>query len=184
MKIAVLFCSMLVVSSTASGEPARRSGFTMELGLGYGGLEFAGLDRYGSEKANTGFEPHALSFGGFVTNNLALMARWKSTYQILQRGPDDSVHRFLGTLTAHAQWWFAERWFLGGGVGVATFGFGFGSNPSDPPWSFGGAASARVGFAFARLKHHAFIVSVEVVAGFFRDGAAAGETANLSWQFY
>jgi hypothetical protein len=41
-------------------------------------LELAGLDRYGSEKANTGFEPHALSFGGFVTNNLALMARWNS----------------------------------------------------------------------------------------------------------
>jgi hypothetical protein len=69
----------------------------MEFGLGYGGLEIAGLDQYGSEKANTGFEPHALSFGGFLTNNLALMARWKSTYQIMQRGPDDSTRSMAST---------------------------------------------------------------------------------------
>jgi hypothetical protein len=60
---------------------------------------------------------------------------------------------------------------MGGGLGVAASGFGFGSNPNDPAWSFGGATSA-------------FIVLVEVVAGFFRHGAAAGETANLSWQYY
>jgi hypothetical protein len=184
VKIAVPLLSALVISSTAHGELTRRSGFTMEFGLGYGGLQIASLDQYGPEKAGTGFEPHALSLGGFVTNNLALMARWKSTYQVMQRGPDDSVHRFLGTLTVHAQWWFAERWFTGGGLGVAAFGFGFGSDPDDPAWSIGGATSARVGFAFARLKHHAFIVSVEVVAGFFRHGAAVGETANVSWQYY
>ena len=184
MKILLIITALLIVASPAQAEKARRSGFTMEFGLGFGGLHVTGLDRYGPQKLDSGFEPHALSLGGFVTNDLALMARWKSTYHIVPRGPDDSVHRFLGTMTFHAQWWFAERWFLGGGLGVAAFGFGIGSDSDDPAWSIGGGTSARIGFAFARLKHHAFIVSVEAVAGFFGSGAAMGETVNISWQCY
>ncbi len=180
----LLLLPVLLLSTVAAAEPARRSGFTMEFALGYGGIERGGLDQYGAGKAATGFEPHALSFGGFVTNNLALMARWKSTYQIVERAPGDSVHRFLGTLTVNAQYWFSERWFTGGGLGIAAFGFGFGARSEDPSWSIGGAATARVGFAFARLRHHAFSLSAEVVAGFFRRGVASGQTLNLGWQFY
>lgn len=163
--------------------PARR-GFTFEFGLGFGGILVAGLERYGDTKADIGFEPHAISLGGFVTRRLAVVFRWKSTYHFTANTVGVLANRFVGTHTLGLQWWFRERWFLGGGVGVAGFGFGFGTDPKDPAWSLGFGARARVGYAFALFKHHAFKLSYEVVSGFFAQGVAVGQTLNISYQFH
>lgn len=161
-----------------------RKGFSLELGIGWGGILVAGLDRYGKEKDDRGFEPHMISLGGFLTNDLGLFFRWKSTYHAAANAVGKSAQRFLGTQTANLQWWVHDRGYVGGGVGLAIFGFGFGSHRDDPPWSFGGALTARMGFALGAWAHHLILISYEVVAGFFRSGVAVGQTLNLSYQYY
>lgn len=166
------------------GSPPRRSGFTMEFGIGIGGIQVGQLNQYGKERVDTGFEPHALSLGGFISNDVAILGRWKSTYHTTPNSAGEDAHRFLGTLALHVQWWFRDRWFVAGGLGLATFGYGIGSDDGDPSWSLGGAAAARIGYAFFQTEHHALKVSLEAVAGIFRDGVALGETLCLEWQYY
>ncbi len=189
----ILLTSVLLLSATpapaaAPPSPAThevvRKGFSLELGIGYGAIWVSGLDRYGGEKQDRGFEPHAISLGGFLTNNLALFFRWKSTYHGTNNARGKTSQRFLGTQTANLQWWFHDRAFLGGGVGLALFGHGFGKSPDDPGWSFGAGLDARVGFALLTWRHHLVSLAYEVVAGFFRQGAALGMTVNLSYQYY
>jgi len=175
---------MLLVSSTSFAKQPRRSGFTMVLGFGVGSIQVAGLNQYGKERIDWGFEPHAISFGGFLNNDVALLGRWKSTYHFTPNSEGESANRFLGTFTLNAQWWFRPRVFVGAGVGVATFGYGFGSAPDDPAWSVGGALTARIGYAFALFDHHALKLSFEIVTGFFGGGVASGETLNIEWQYY
>ncbi len=172
----------LLASAEASARPLRQ-GFTMEFGVGLGAIQVGQLNDYGRERIDMGFEPHAVSFGGFVSRDLALMARWKSTYHTTPNTDGEDAHRFLGTLTLNAQWWLAPRWFVSGGAGVAAFGYGIGSADGDPSWSVGGALSARVGYVFARVERHAFKISLEVVSGLFGSGVALGETLNVEWQF-
>jgi len=161
-----------------------RKGFSLEIGIGYGAIVVTGLDRYTGQRQDRGFEPHALSLGGFLTNDLALFFRWKSTYHGTSNAEGKTAHRFVGTQTANLQWWFSDRGFLGGGAGLAIFGFGFGRSRDDPGWTFGGALDARVGFALARWTHHLITLSYEVVAGIFDKGAAVGLTVNLGYQYY
>jgi hypothetical protein len=169
----------------ALADPApRREGFTMELGIGIGGIQVGRLDAYGRERADLGFEPHAVSFGTFISNDVAIIGRWKSTYHITRNSAGENAHRFIGTLAPHVQWWFRDRWFVAAGAGVAAFGYGFGSAEGDPSWSFGGAVIARVGYALVQLTHNAIKVSAEAVSGFFGHGVALGETLNLEWQYF
>lgn len=176
----------LALASAAAAEPSppRRSGFTMEFGIGVGGIQVGRLDRYGRERIDWGFEPHAISLGGFVSNDVAILGRWKSTYHTSPNSAGQDAHRFLGTLAVHVQWWVRDRWFVAGGVGLATFGHGIGSDEGDPAWSFGGAVAARVGYAFFRTEHHALKLSLEAVTGIFGSGVALGETLCLEWQYY
>ena len=162
----------------------QREGFTMELGVGFGGIQVAQLNQFGRERVDTGFEPHAISFGAFIGDDVALLLRWKSTYHDTPNSAGEEAHRFLGTMALHVQWWFRERWFVAAGAGVAAFGYGIGGAEGDPPWRYGGAAAARIGYALLQWRHHAVKISVEAVAGFFADGAALGETLNLEWQLF
>ena len=174
----------LVAIGGANAAPPTRSGFTLELGIGFGAIEAVGLESYGDEKADTGFEPHALSLGSFLTNDLALEYRWKSTYHSTVNSAGGSAHRFVGTHTLHAQWWFADRWFFGTGVGLAIFGHGFGRARSDAAWAFGFGATTRFGWGVFEVEHHAITVSLEFVVGVFGEGTALGQTVTIGWQYY
>ena len=181
--LAGLVC--LLVASDAAAQPVPlRTGFTMEFGIGVGAIQVGQLNAYGRERMDMGFEPHAVSFGGFIRDDLALLGRWKSTYHTTPNSAGEDAHRFLGTLTFNVQWWFRPRWFVSGGAGGAAFGYGFGSDDGDPSWSLGGALTARVGYVFARVERHAFKVSLEAVSGVFGSGVALGETLNLEWQYF
>lgn len=170
--------------AAAEAPTPRRSGFTMEFGIGVGAIQVGQLNQYGRERYDWGFEPHALSLGGFISNDVAILGRWKSTYHSTPNSAGEDAHRFLGTLAVHVQWWFRDRWFVAGGVGIAAFGYGIGSDDNDPSWSTGGALAARVGHTLFQLEHHAIKASLEVVGGIFADGVALGQTLNLEWQYY
>jgi hypothetical protein len=179
-----LLCLALVSEALAGPGTPSRTGFTMELGIGVGGIQVGQLNQYGKERLDWGFEPHAISFGGFIENDVAIIGRWKSTYHFTPNSAGEEAHRFLGTLAAHVQWWFRDQWFVAGGAGIAAFGYGIGSAEDDPSWQIGGAVAARIGYALIQWEHHAIKVSFEAVAGFFSGGAALGETLNLEWQYY
>jgi hypothetical protein len=179
-----LLGAALVDEPAAGAGTPRRAGFTMELGIGVGGIQVAQLNQYGRERTDWGFDPHAVGFGGFISNDVALIGRWKSTYHNSPNSAGEEANRFLGTLALHVQWWFRARWFVTAGAGVATFGYGFGSADSDPSWSVGGALAAGIGYAVIQLEHHAIKLSLEAVSGVFADGAALGETLTLAWQYF
>jgi hypothetical protein len=168
----------------AAPDTPRRAGFTMELGLGFGGIEVGQLNQFGRDRLDWGFDPHEISLGGFINNDVAIMARWKSTYHFTANSAGERAQRFLGTFGVNVQWWFRDRWFVSGGAGIAAFGFGFGSTAGDPSWQIGGSLSARVGYALIQLKHHAIGISFEAIGGIFGSGAALGETMNLEWQYF
>jgi hypothetical protein len=156
----------------------------MELGLGFGGIEITRFGEFTGERTDIGFEPHALSLGGFITNDVAILFRWKSTYHFITNSEGESAQQFLGTFACHIQWWFADEFFVAGGLGLAAFGLGFGAAESDPSWAVGLGTAARIGYAFYRTDHHAFKLSVEAIGGFFGRGMAFGQTFNLEWQYY
>lgn len=182
-----LFSALVGLSALASpaeAKPAERSGFTMELGFGFGAIEIARLGEFTQERGDFGFEPHALSLGGFITNDVAILFRWKSTYHFTSNSEGQSAQQFLGTFACHIQWWFTDDFFVAGGLGAAAFGFGFGAADDDPSWTVGLGTAARIGYAFYRLDHHAFKLSLEAIAGFFGRGMAFGQTLNVEWQYY
>jgi len=186
MKPPLLALLILLVSAPQARSASKpvRKGFTVEFGIGVGALVISGLDRYGEEKRDFGFEPHALSLGAFLRKDLALVLRWKSTYHFTPNAVFEDAQQFLGTQTANLQWWLSDRLFVGGGPGVALFGFGFGGHDKDASWSVGGALDARVGYAFFVTTHHALSLSFEAVVGFFGSGVALGQTVNVGYQYY
>ena len=181
--LSLVCCAAVGVAAGAA--EARRHGLTIELGVGAGSIQVANLLRDSGSTVDIGFEPHAIGIGGFITDRVALLYRWSSTYYFATNAQGETAQGVLGTHAPHVQVWLGERWMVGGGVGAAFFGNVLGRDDADPDIAVGLALAGRVGYAFALLgPDGALKVTLKVLAGLFADGAAVGQTLNLNYQWY
>lgn len=179
--------SVLVVSP-AGAEPIRE-GFTMEVGIGLAWTQYddvwytvSSTDGESIVRERTskfGLAPLSLSLGGFLSPDLAMMARMAGTSYF--DGDDQLVNSFYGVVV---QYWLNDVIFVGGGPGFAVYGpNAFVSRSSvDPVAGFG--VNARLGAMPASNEEHGFGVVFELFPSWYAEEMVVGAALNLQWQLY
>jgi hypothetical protein len=174
----------------------KHSGFTGDLGIGAAltlvprrtvtvcGSNVPGAcDGVGGVTSETrsefGLAPLSLSLGGFVSHQVALLARIAGTSYFVNG--DQIGHSFYGV---GVEVWPIDRLYLGGGVGFALFGPNplYSSSPMDT--ESGWALDLRVGAALAGGTNHDFTLSLEVIPGFYGDDIVTGFGLVGAWKWY
>ena len=162
------------------GDGPRREGFTLELGLGLG-ITHVAPDGFDSE-TNVGLAPISLSLGGFLNEDLALMARMAGTSWFEDAG-NDTLQIGSYFYGAALQYWLSDEAFLAGGVGygvLANNPFFSESNGIEPK---GGLAfTLRGGYAVYTSRNHALGFTLEFFPEFFDEVTTFGTAINFQWQ--
>jgi hypothetical protein len=130
-------------------------------------------------RSEFGLAPLSLSLGGFVSHQVALLARIAGTSYFVNG--DQIGHSFYGV---GVEVWPIDRLYLGGGVGFALFGPNplYSSSPMDT--ESGWALDLRVGAALAGGTNHDFTLSLEVIPGFYGDDIVTGFGLVGAWKWY
>jgi len=162
------------------GDGPRREGFTLELGLGLG-ITHVAPDGFDSE-THVGLAPLSLSLGGFLSEDLALMARMAGTSWFEDSG-NDTVQIGSYFYGGALQYWVSDEAFVAGGVGygvLANNPFFSRSNGIDPQ---GGLAfTLRAGYAVYTSRNHALGFTLELFPEFFDKATTFGTAINFQWQ--
>ena len=158
----------------------RREGFTLELGLGLG-ITYVAPEGFDSE-TNVGLAPLSLSLGGFLTEDLALMARMAGTSWFAELAGENYQlgSYFCGVAL---QGWLSDEAFLAGGVGYGLLAVNpfFGSDVDFD--SEGGLAfTVRAGYAVFTSRNHALGFTLELFPEFFDTVTTFGTAINFQWQ--
>jgi len=154
-----------------------RSGFTLELGIGYGLTHLrAPLDRTANYSSLAGLD---LGVGVFVTERTALSLRIAGT-SFMTPGEDAGDAAFVaGFLGPSVQYWFVDRAFFSAGAGVAVFGTDDEMRRSE----LGGAFDVRAGYSLYAAGAHSVQISAELTRGFYAGNVAVdGLSLQLGWQ--
>lgn len=174
------------VAGHAEAAP-RHQGFTGDLGIGLSLMNvpsFAlscGLNGCTDvpRSSHWGLAPLSLSLGGFVTHEVALLARLSGTSYF--EGGAQIGHNFYGVL---AEVWPIDELFVSGGIGLGIYG----PNPlfsrSDRESVGGWALDFRVGAALAQGTNHDFTLSLEAIPGFYDGETVHGFALVGAWKWY
>jgi hypothetical protein len=159
-----------------------RSGFTLELGIGFAITHI--FPSVGGNFTKIGMAPLSLSLGGFVNNDLAIMFRMAGASYFRENAFGDLQDVALGFYGVHVQYWFNDWYFISGGPGLALYGAVFGRTSLDPRIKPGFGFNVRTGFSFASWKHHSLRFSLELFPSFFSKVKAMAETIIFEWQWF
>jgi hypothetical protein len=162
------------------GDGPRRDGFTLELGLGLG---ITHVDpENGDGDTSVGLAPLSLSLGGFLTEDLALVARMAGTSWFEDIG-DETVQIGSYFYGAALQYWLNDAGFVGGGVGFGLLAANPWFSESDGIEPEGGLMlTVRGGYAFFTSRNHALGFTLELFPGFFDGANTFGTAINFQWQ--
>jgi len=164
-------------------------GFTFELGLGISQTSIQS-DLASRERNATGLAPLSFGIGGFLSPKVALMFRGSGTSLFREDALNRSYQVVNGHYGPSVQVWVTDRFFVGGGVGVAILA----TTPfqrlarADQFTEIGFGVNGRAGWAFALAGKHAFTVSLDLYGsrtGGDRDATSSTTVAtalNLGWQ--
>jgi hypothetical protein len=176
----VVFCTVVAVSQPALADAPRREGFTLEVGLGMSLTTLA--PDVGESETRFGLAPLSLSLGGFLTPDVAMMARIAGTSYFEEFG-GDTVQLGSNFYGLALQYWPADVVFIGGGFGFALF--------DDNPFFGGGnriageggwALMARAGWSFATLRDHSFALVYELIPAFYDGFNVFGHALIVQYQ--
>jgi hypothetical protein len=163
------------------GDGPRRDGFTLELGLGLG-ITHVAPEGPADGETNVGLAPLSLSLGGFLTEDISLMARMAGTSWFEDVGADTVQigSYFYGVAL---QYWLSDAAFVGGGVGLGVFALNpfFSRTDGIDPES-GLMLTVRGGYAFYTSRNHALGFTLELFPGFFDGANTFGTAINFQWQ--
>lgn len=125
-----------------------------------------------------GIAPLGVSIGGYFNPRLALLLRLAGTSYF--RGNSQIVQTFAGPVV---EVWPHDRWFLGGGVGLATFGPNPFLGASAVSTDHGVAFDLRAGAVLLGGARHALTLSLEIIPGIYRRTRVGGALV-VAWKWY
>ncbi|HEX8795775.1 MAG TPA: hypothetical protein VF765_32720 [Polyangiaceae bacterium] len=159
-----------------------RHGFTLELGIGVGGTDVS----YGSNSAGPryggggpGLSGLSLSLGGYITPDIAIVARAAGTsyWSDFGQGTKQIVSGVYG---ASVIGWIGD-FYLSGGPGLAVF------VPADAvsvDLMEGFGLDLRAGYAFLDTKHNALTLGLEALPAFYSGTTVVGGALNFEWHYF
>ena len=185
MKAALAGLAVVLASSAARADelPPRR-GFTGEAGAGLGFMHVADDDAVSFHGTYGGGSPLILSAGAFLTPAVAVRLHATFPTYVWETGTATSI-RVLGYVGPEAQVWLRDDVNVGGGAGFALWDPDA-RHPFGPNQVAGWGFSVFGKWAFARLRHQAIAVGIEVVPAFLSRAPSTVVTSalTLSWQYY
>jgi hypothetical protein len=166
--------------TTESGP--HRHGFTLELGLGLANTAASytsngSAARYGG--GGIGLSGLSLSLGGYLTPNIALVARAAGTsfWNDFGQGSKQIVNGVYG---ASVIGWIGD-FYVSAGPGLALFGP---TNADSVDLRGGLGLDLRAGWAFLDTKHNALTLGLEALPAFYSDATVVGGALNFEWHYY
>jgi hypothetical protein len=173
-------------STSAAPHAYVRHGFTMELGLGISQTSVS--SQVGErEHSGIGLAPLSLGLGGFLSPRLAIIGRAAGTSTFRDDAKGSSYQTVNGFYGPTLQYWVTDRFYLGGGPGLALLGADpLGDRKRDIHFLEAGfGLNARAGFAFALPgDHHALVLGIDAFGSKFAQSNTLAVALNLGWQFY
>lgn len=166
--------------TTESGP--HRHGFTLELGIGIADTDASygsndGVARYGG--GGIGLSGLSLSLGGYLTPNIALVARAAGTsfWNDFGQGSKQIVNGVYG---ASVIGWIGD-FYVSAGPGLALF-VPSGATAVDLRGGLG--LDLRAGWALLDTKHNALTLGLEALPAFYSDATVVGGALNFEWHYF
>ncbi len=141
----------------------QRDGFIFEFGLGGGVIsveDSEGIQTFNKSQGAISFPE--LKFGYMLNDKLAITAVMPGVIYEFQ---DNDRH--FGSFIPSVQYWFKDRWWLHGGVGLAIDSpalYDIEDNVNDD-WNIGCAVMASTGYEIYKKKNFALNVQSKLVMG-------------------
>jgi hypothetical protein len=157
-----------------------RHGVTFEANLG---LAVSWLTADGSTSDSKGGGTLGLGLGGWITNRMALSARFvESGFSADGDGAssDDSVYG--GFFGPSLQLWLDDHVFLGGGLGWSFLGAKVNGTNTDTETGFG--LDLRLGYNFTSRSPNTFNVSLELTPGFYNVDLGNGQSQDFRFNVF
>jgi len=158
------------LAPAAAIDQPRRSGFTLELGLGVAMVSVPELDA-----SRFGLHGLTIGLGGFVSSSVALEARITGATLL----DDGAGSLTFSTLLFGVQYWASDIFMLGAGIGAAVVRSDFASE-----MFFGIGLDVRAGLAFARWSSGEMRVALDFAAGLIDGTVLAMYALALEYQYY
>lgn len=163
-----------------------RSGFTLELSLGFG-IQFV-VPSEGESDTDLGLGGLNLGIGGFLNNDMAVLFRFIGTTTFFDLADGASARRTSGVAGPAFQYWPLDYLKLEAGIGLAVvttevdINTGFGTFiASDDEVGFG--VMAVVAAPFWHSEDHSLEFALEYAPGFFEDGSIHNLIVAFGWQY-
>lgn len=183
--LAILFSFCVV---TAFGQdvdrPIERKGFVFGLGMSAGVFSISDSDQEVEfDKAQGSISLPNLKFGWMVNDRLAILGSFPG--MIYEK---DNKDRSFSAFVPSVQYWFKDRWWVNGGIGLAYDGPALYEGLKGEDWNFGCAVTASTGFEIVQKKRYALdfqtqlhMASTSLKNGGNRDGVALTVGIGFNW---
>jgi hypothetical protein len=186
----LLFALFTVLAVSAFGQQfdntVRREGFVIGIGVGGGVISIADSDAENPfDEAQGGISFPNLKIGAMLNERTALLVTFPGLMYEYE-GKDRSFDAVMPTL----QYWVSDRWWINGGIGLATDfpAFYEVDDFEDEDWNFGCAVAASTGYEIYQRDNFTIDLQSKVLMGQVsldddrhRDGVAFSVGIGFNW---
>jgi hypothetical protein len=191
LSLAAVLCCL--VPARASADPANpsppisptgpdRSGFTVEAGVGIANTRDDLMTT--GDGSRIGLAPLSLSLGGFVSRDVAILARMAGTsyFETIGGHQEQLVSAFYGVAV---EYWINDRVIVSGGLGLALHG----PNPlltnlKNVEPDRGRGLELRAGYALLTSRANTLRAALSVFPSWFPNGSTLGTALTVEWQHF
>jgi hypothetical protein len=176
-------CTMMAFGQQ-SETTVDRQGFVIGLGVSGGVISISDSNQENAfDEAQGAFSLPNLKMGWMVHDRLAIMATTPGMIYEFE-GKD----RSFGSIIPSVQYWIKDKWWVNGGIGLATDFPALYEDLDDEDWHFGCAVAASTGYEFYQKDNFAIDLQAQLHLGrvfmdndIDRDGVAFSVGVGFNW---
>ena len=184
----ITLCTLLLISFISVAQDnttPNREKFIFEFGIGTGVISLensTGTQTFDKSQGAGSFPDFKVGY--MVKENLAVTV---SLPGMIYSFEDNDRH--FGGILPGVQYWFANKWWVNGGIGLAIDSPAlYDINDNNDDWNFGKLVSAGIGYEFYQKENFAMNVqskvllgSVNITNGQQRNAASFGISLGFNW---